>query len=317
MAAPAAGRSVRAGAGGGNTSPPPKKPRVNPSKRWCFTWNNPGAGQWELITAWVRDLHGVDFDVGVMQEEVGAGGTPHIQGTLVFSGKTRPLSYFSSALCGFSGSGIHWEKMRGTVDQACVYSSKEATRCGRSFAVGWSPPSELQCLSASDLWVWQRELDTLLAVACCDDRPIHWFWEASGRTGKSAFSRYLAIKRGALSVSGTAANIACAISMYIDKHGRGPPILILDVPRSGRVGVNEIRCIEQVKNGLMFSGKYESAQIIFNSPHVVIFANVAPTFEEWSADRYHVTEISLDSELADFLLPPSGTSQGVLAPQTC
>jgi len=50
--------------------------------------------------------------------------------------------------------------------------------------------------------------------------------------------------------------------------------------------------IEQVKNGLVFSGKYESSMLIFNPPHVVIFANDTPDESMYSNDRWHIHKIT-------------------------
>jgi hypothetical protein len=50
--------------------------------------------------------------------------------------------------------------------------------------------------------------------------------------------------------------------------------------------------IEQIKNGLLFSGKYEGGQCVFNQPHVIVFANAEPKEEQMSMDRWDIREIS-------------------------
>jgi len=51
-----------------------------------------------------------------------------------------------------------------------------------------------------------------------------------------------------------------------------PKIVIFNFSRGLEERVN-YNAIEAVKDGLIFSGKYESKTKIFNSPHVVIFCN--------------------------------------------
>jgi hypothetical protein len=52
-------------------------------------------------------------------------------------------------------------------------------------------------------------------------------------------------------------------------------LVICDVPRAAGNFVN-YGALEQVKNGLFFSSKYESEMAVFNPPHVICFANSKP-----------------------------------------
>ncbi len=52
---------------------------------------------------------------------------------------------------------------------------------------------------------------------------------------------------------------------------------------------------EQLKNGSLFSGKYNSRVVVFKKPHVIFFANFAPDRSVWSEDRYNVTELDQTS----------------------
>jgi len=46
--------------------------------------------------------------------------------------------------------------------------------------------------------------------------------------------------------------------------------------------------MEQMKNGRIFSSKYQSGFKFFSRPHVVVFANVYPPFGAFSKDRLEV-----------------------------
>lgn len=82
--------------------------------RWCFTINNYTPDDLELVK---------NFGTyGKCQEEVGENGTPHLQGCCVFKSNQR-----ISALKKLHPTA-HWEVMRGTLEQAEEYCSKEDTR---------------------------------------------------------------------------------------------------------------------------------------------------------------------------------------------
>jgi hypothetical protein len=49
--------------------------------------------------------------------------------------------------------------------------------------------------------------------------------------------------------------------------------------------------MEDLKDGLMFSGKYDGGPKLFDSPMVVVFANWEPDYTKWSADRYDVRKL--------------------------
>jgi hypothetical protein len=48
---------------------------------------------------------------------------------------------------------------------------------------------------------------------------------------------------------------------------------------------------EELKNGILVSGKYESKTVVFKVPHVIFFANFEPDMTKWSSDRYFVKNI--------------------------
>ncbi len=52
------------------------------------------------------------------------------------------------------------------------------------------------------------------------------------------------------------------------------------------------QALEEIKDGIFFSGKYEGGMKIFNSPHVICFANFSPAEHKLSGDRWVVEEVS-------------------------
>lgn len=117
-----------------------------------------------------------------------------------------------------------------------------------------------------------------------DPRTIYWFWDKEGNTGKSSFSKYCAVNHKAC-VFGSCAGKDIAYALPED-----PKVIIFDFPRTMEDYVN-YGAIEQVKNGLMFSSKYESKTKVFNTPHVVVFCNFKPELDKMSKDRWIIKEI--------------------------
>lgn len=98
------------------------RPQLNLNARtrsWCFTANNYTAELLERIRGPV--VQAASFLC--FQPERGETGTPHLQGFVHFS-NPRALG----GLTRLFGRGVHFESMRGTVDQAIDYCSKEDSR---------------------------------------------------------------------------------------------------------------------------------------------------------------------------------------------
>lgn len=130
---------------------------------------------------------------------------------------------------------------------------------------------------------WQAELLAKLELEP-DARKVMWYYDTKGNTGKSFMARYLVQHKGAFYCNG----------------GKGPDIAysydceriaIFDFPREYAEYIN-YGVIEQVKNGMLFSSKYESGLKLCDIPHVVIFANFEPDRSKLSCDRWDVINLS-------------------------
>jgi hypothetical protein len=134
---------------------------------------------------------------------------------------------------------------------------------------------------------WQTEIMDLIQEKP-DLRTIHWFWEDKGNVGKTSLCNYLVIKHGALMLTTSKSNdMYHMISKFPDKN----KLFVVDCPRSQHINYE---VIEQIKNGLVFSGKYNGIQLIFNCPHVIVFANIPPDKSTMSIDRWNVRFIERD-----------------------
>lgn len=287
-------------------------PRDSPKTRWCFTWNNyeTAEGAFTLFSR-SPDVHSFVF-----QEEVGERGTPHLQGYLRLKKKKR-FSWLQNG--GLGTPRIHWEPCRD-VDASITYCSDPAKRAVGGGVFRWGELSdtgrvqagdsvlrhytedELGLIDESELYVWQQQLlGRLLQPA--DDRHILWRWESTGNTGKTALAKYLVYHHKALYVSGKFADIAQGFVHFAKANGgEAPKIILIDAPRCN-VDYISYQAMEKLKDGMMFTSKYESQMLQFPSPHVVVFANCEPNLEKLSEDRWDVKMIERDSLDVRVLVP--------------
>lgn len=145
---------------------------------------------------------------------------------------------------------------------------------------------EIQALEMEAL-VWkpwqQRILDRLEKDP--HKRKIYYVHDSKGGKGKSTLARYLCINKGALMCNTTkAADIAYAWN--------GHKIIIFDLPRANMETVNW-GAVEAIKNGVMFSAKYESGMKIFAIPHVIIMANSKCPAGTFSDDRIKLIDLDI------------------------
>lgn len=255
--------------------------QIAPAKNWFFTLNNYSDNDISIL------LNHPDINKYCFQEEKGENGTPHLQGCIEFKTKVRPVGKFEN-------KGFHWEKTK-SVKAAIEYCSKIDTRNGKTYNKGYIIPKPLKLIKSEQLYEWQLFIMDILKSEP-DDRSIYWFYETVGSVGKSQFAKYVAVTMQGIYLSGKAADMKYALVKYNENNGEFPEIVIIDIPRYN-IDYLTYGGIEEIKNGIFFSTKYESTQAIFNSPHVIIFANSPPKLENMSMDRWNVYRIGCDNKL--------------------
>jgi len=246
--------------------------QISPAKHWVFTLNNHTEENINFL------MECSSIDKLSMQEETGESGTPHLQGYVKFKTKCRPLSVFKEHF------KAHWEKCK-CIYAAIEYTQKADTRTGRQFVKGLRIVRPLKVLKREQLYPWQTSIVEMIEQEP-DDRTINWFWETTGSIGKSALVRYLVINHNALLVAGKGADI----KFLICGQKQPPDIIIYDIPRTARSYVDYC-ALEEIKNGLFCSSKYESKMYVMNSPHIICFANFEPDVEALSKDRWNVINL--------------------------
>ena len=131
---------------------------------------------------------------------------------------------------------------------------------------------------------WQERLVTsLIQETKTATRTVHWYWEAVGMTGKTTMATYLTRNHNAFYCTGGKTNDIC--HAYNEEK-----IVVFDFARSLQEHIN-YQAIEMLKNGILFSGKYNSSMKIFDPPALVCFANYPPDESKLSADRWNIVNI--------------------------
>lgn len=214
-------------------------------------------------------------------KEVGEGGTPHLQGCVSFKKKLRPKSSFPPR--------THWEKMRGSWEEAVAYCQKED---GEKYYGGFRPLRPLKPLPCeTSLFPWQQSIMDIIAKEP-DDRTIHWIWEKEGGVGKTTFVKWLMRFHGCIPLEGTKNNI-----LHVAAENNSD-LYVYDIERTLKSFVS-YASIEKIKNGCFMSGKYEGSIVDRNCPHLFVFANFAPDTVKLSKDRWKIFTIK-DQMLCEY-----------------
>jgi len=119
-----------------------------------------------------------------------------------------------------------------------------------------------------------------------NDRQITWVWSTKGNVGKSYLGKWIVRKENGIILEGRVADMACA---YVK---RKEPFVVVDLSRT--LETKDLgwlySFLEKLKNGMLFSSKYNSDMHLFEPPKIVVFANFVCDFSCWSEDRYDVME---------------------------
>lgn len=139
-------------------------------------------------------------------------------------------------------------------------------------------------LSGAGLRPWQSALVDIVKEPPCP-RKVYWFYDFTGNTGKSFMGKYLMAWHDAtIFTNGKLADMAYAYALS--------PIVVIDLARTQCDKLDHMyQFIENLKNGILFSPKYDSGVKVFKAPHVIIFANFEPDRTKLSEDRWFVKKL--------------------------
>jgi len=252
--------------GVGNTKTPRKRGR-----NWQITINNPTLEDDTKIRG---------LEKFIFQYEQGEKGTIHIQGMI---GYKNPVSFESIKKI---LPTAHIE-MANNYKALLEYCKKSETSISRYWQIGFET-SPLKIIT--ELRPWQQEL--INDINFDDDRSIHWYYDTNGNIGKTAIAKYICTKYNAIYLSGSSADMKFAVSTLQDKKNL---ICVFGFVRQ-QEGKISYAGIEQIKDGIFFSGKYESNMCIYDPPHIICLANFAPDTTMLSTDRLKITDLTVNMD---------------------
>lgn len=250
------------------------------ARGWCFTLNNYGENEVDTIT---QQLLGAEWVIG---REVGENGTPHLQGYIYYK-NARSFEHIKKLI-----PKGHIEKAKGNKRQNYDYCTKDGNYVTNMDFETTRDKLRKECLEEYKdvVWKgWQKEILDIIDGEV-DNRKVYWFWEPNGNIGKSYLCKYIALTRHVIICDGKKDNVFNQVNQMIESGGR-PDIIIMDIPRSAQEYVN-YGVLEALKNGMLYSGKYEGGVCIFKTPHILVLANEEPRECEMSADRWVIKRIT-------------------------
>ena len=151
--------------------------------------------------------------------------------------------------------------------------------------------------TANLLWLrdnmkpWQAEI-TRWVTTTADYRTLYWIHQPVGNTGKSYLCKYLHYFHGAILTGGSVGDMKHAIARWNQITGHYPITILLDVARSDQLKECGFKGLEEIKNAMFFSGKYQSTMVASClPPNVVVFSNAPPETRHMSLDRWCIYRI--------------------------
>lgn len=156
-------------------------------------------------------------------------------------------------------------------------------RDNEAYTAGKEEHAEI--LSTRQRQPWERHLQAILENNT-DKRSIHWYYDCIGETGKTVNAKALMYFKNAFySTGGKAADIAHAYKYQ--------PIVVFNIAASqdSKLMDHLYKVLEEFKDGVFSSGKYNSRTKAFKIPQVIVFANERPNEEKLKTNRFKIYDI--------------------------
>lgn len=278
------------GRGNSETLPPKRK-----NRKFCFTLNN-------YTDERLAQLKNEKFYKYIIfgKEIAPSTGTPHLQGYFELE-HPRYIKGLMEKDC----KGMHLTVANGTAEQNKVYCSKGidifewgtplkghgGKRTEKISAIERAKKELMESRYNNVNWrPWQQAiLDKIKEEP--NDREINWIIDYKGNNGKSFLATYIvATMEGVIICDGKKDNIFNQVNEMMTKQDKIPKIILLDIPRQLE-GKIHYGTLEALKNGCLYSGKYEGGVCVFKPPHVFAFANFDPDTTAMSTDRWNIEEL--------------------------
>lgn len=234
-------------------------------QRFCPKWRRVETKISTLASEWVFQL-----------EEGKENGFLHWQGWMHLKKRSRCAELKRK----LGWTEIHLEPCKN-IQAAHDYCLKEDTRKKGPFMF----PRTIEVLAEDQLYPWQQNIVDIIDGPA-DPRKILWYADTAGNGGKTVFAKFLCQEYGAVFVNGKGNDI----KNYIAKTPYAE-VIIFGFARTTENTVS-YEALESLKDGLFFSGKYDTEMVIRNPPHILVFANFIPNLSKLTNDRWSITNLS-------------------------
>lgn len=254
------------------------QPRNTKKRGWSLTVNN--FTEEDIASFKARERIGDKVIAGI---ECGTQGTQHIQGYISFENARS----FDQVKAMFPTAHIEPVK---NANAMITYCKKDGNLVCGGNTLADKMASFLTDRYKDITWrPWQQDIIDIIDTTP-DDRTVHWFYEDIGNTGKSFLARFIHWKYPSMICEGKKVDIFNGFKSYLEEHKDYPQVCLLDIPRCNS-GFISWSAIEEIKNGLFYSGKYEGGVIELLPLHVICFANFMPPEDMLSQDRWRIVRI--------------------------
>lgn len=239
---------------------------------WFFTWSEEDCPRcqvcqlWELLNEWCTKFW--------FQLEQGEDGYIHWQGIISLKTKMR-----MNGVKNILSNKIHLEHPINFF-KAIAYCQKTDTRLLGPFNKEQKPIKTISILRN-----WQADLLKKVEGEP-DDRKIIWIFDKEGGNGKSQLIKYCMKNKTNYYGLNSAKTSDIAFAM----KGKNPHCILFNITRT-KMDYFNYEAVESLKDGLIFSPKYESGMLIFNSPHIIIMSNDGPDISTMTLDRWEIYKI--------------------------
>lgn len=291
------------------------------SDRVCFTINNYDESTPEKFLEYgTRNADNIQFMA--VGQEIGANGTPHLQGFIHLRGKDPKqcgVKFWKAELP--EGQKAHFSNARGTDEQNLEYCTKDGpylligepaepeNKYAKILEMAKQSLDEIQAIDPEffiknynqlkninddynkpkmtaeleNLRDWQRQ--AIAKLEGQGDRQILFIVDEDGGKGKSALAKHLMTTYNSWACQGGKINDL----MYA--YDTNAEYVIFDMARCNNPDYYPWNFMENLKNGWFTSTKYKGGLKMFKAPKIIVFMNEEPPRNKLSSDRYNVFRI--------------------------
>lgn len=248
-------------------------------KSWFFTFNN--YDEKDIIE--IKTVLDVICERYIFEREIGACGTPHLQGVIFLNKKMRWSEFkLSKKICWLATKNeplsIKYCQKEHHWDGNEIFTKNIKLIDRREFDIPYKVS-------------WICYVENVIKEDILDKRKIHWFWSTKGCLGKNTLLKYFHARYGTQFITGnTTARNAMNLIFHTDMEKCHS--VIFDIPRAEDIGRPFYCALENIKNGTITNMKsFKCESKIYRCPHVFVLSNQSPMLEWLSKDRWIIHHI--------------------------